>query len=344
MRSAIRNSVRNVAILYLIALLVICGFMHFDNGARWPVTLFLFSPRWAVAVPLIALVPLTLITRLRLTSIYFLHGALIVFPILGCQISWTDSLPSTEQQTLQILTCNLGGGTIRTNQLAALVREYDIDALVLQECSSSTSRILFRQLGWGYQQQGNIAIGSPLELGEMQVLARQSPARYHAVVAVSCQIHLPMSDRSADPNSYRSKSSGTAYLVGVHLPTFRPALEKMYRFDLDAGTAINDLGIDYRDLAQQIRRHVNGIEIPTVIAGDFNTPVESVYFREPWSDYQNAFSEVGKGLGYTKYTRFHGIRIDHVLADHHWRVDAATVGPDLGGDHRPVIVTLSLAG
>jgi endonuclease/exonuclease/phosphatase (EEP) superfamily protein YafD len=71
-------------------------------------------------------------------------------------------------------------------------------------------------------------------------------------------------------------------------------------------------------------------------------PVDSAIYRRYWSAWQNAFSTAGLGFGYTKYTRRWGIRIDHVLAGDEWRVLEARVGPDLGGDHRPVVVKLEL--
>jgi endonuclease/exonuclease/phosphatase (EEP) superfamily protein YafD len=78
--------------------------------------------------------------------------------------------------------------------------------------------------------------------------------------------------------------------------------------------------------------------------GDFNLPVESAIYRANWAGFTNAFSQQGLGFGYTKHTRWHGIRIDHVLARSGWDIERAWVGPSAGGDHLPVIVELHLLG
>lgn len=76
---------------------------------------------------------------------------------------------------------------------------------------------------------------------------------------------------------------------------------------------------------------------------DFNTPVESRIFQQHRGDLADAFSEIGAGLGFTKYNGWIRIRIDHVLADRSWwRVARADVGDDFGSDHRPLITDLVL--
>jgi endonuclease/exonuclease/phosphatase family metal-dependent hydrolase len=176
----------------------------------------------------------------------------------------------------------------------------------------------------------------------MQILVRQPPSQYNVIAAVCCELHLPVGLSPVNTDDDDSPEPKTVRIVSVHLPTFRPAFEKGLAFDLDAGAAIDDRGIWYGDLAGRLLQQVKELDAPTVIAGDFNVPVESAFYRDYWSSYQNALSNVGAGLRYTKYTRLHGIRIDHVLTDGNWSIESAAVGPDLGGDHRPVIVDLSL--
>lgn len=94
-----------------------------------------------------------------------------------------------------------------------------------------------------------------------------------------------------------------------------------------------------RDLA----RRDNALDMPSVLAGDLNAT--------PWS---TAFSGLD-ALGWRRATGLRptwpaagrglfGIPIDHVLASRHWRVEDALTGPDIGSDHRPVLVRLVLAG
>jgi endonuclease/exonuclease/phosphatase (EEP) superfamily protein YafD len=81
---------------------------------------------------------------------------------------------------------------------------------------------------------------------------------------------------------------------------------------------------------------------PKLLVGDFNLPVESAIYRDHWSQYTNAFSVAGWGLGHTRYCRWHGVRIDHILTGPESQVDRCWVGPDVGSDHRPLIADLVL--
>jgi endonuclease/exonuclease/phosphatase (EEP) superfamily protein YafD len=69
-----------------------------------------------------------------------------------------------------------------------------------------------------------------------------------------------------------------------------------------------------------------------------------VIFRREFGDYQDAFSVAGWGYGYTKFTRVHGVRIDHVMCDGAWQAMKCWVGPDVGSDHRPVIAKFLSVG
>lgn len=334
-----KRAIRFFALLYFCFLLALWGFLCFDTGALWPVTLFLFSPRWVVAIPLFLLIPLTLVYHLRLTFAYALHGMVIAFPIMGCRLSWTSLDDAPAGQPLRVMTCNVGGGFVRYEQLAALAKWNEVQVLMLQECSPSMSKSVFEKLGWSHREAGNIAVGSCFELGEMRILARQPPSHYEVVAAVSCELRRPTGLRSVDGDE--QPATARVNIVSVHLPTFRPALEEARNFNADTGAHIDEMGAKYRQIAGDLLRNLQECENSTVIGGDFNVPVESAYYRDYWSNYTNALSCAGNGLAYTKYTRLHGIRIDHVLVDSHWNVCSASVGPDLGGDHRPVIVQLA---
>lgn len=316
-----------VGTLYLAVLIIAMAVTHTSLNTHWFVTSLLFSPRWVVALPLIVLIPWTLRVRWRLSFFYLVHAILILFPIHGFQLHRGSAATVNGGQVLTVLTCNVGGGPLDEEQFLKLVNDHQIDALLLQECMPAVAEALFDRLGWHRQQRHQIVIGSPHVLGEVRVLARQPKDHYEVVAAIACELNWPPGD--------------STQLVSLHLPTFRPAFEKLQRFDTNEGpAALESRGKIYREVAKQAREQVHEGKMPTVVAGDFNVPIESVFYREYWSDLQNAFSLSGFGFGYTKYTRIHGVRIDHVLADHQWTVLDAHVGPDLGGDHRPVIVQL----
>jgi len=77
-----------------------------------------------------------------------------------------------------------------------------------------------------------------------------------------------------------------------------------------------------------------------LIVGDFNMTTANPIYRKCWSRYTDVFSRAGHGFGYTKYTSWHGVRIDHVLCDDSWTAIHSEAGPDVGSDHRPVVAEL----
>jgi endonuclease/exonuclease/phosphatase (EEP) superfamily protein YafD len=105
-------------------------------------------------------------------------------------------------------------------------------------------------------------------------------------------------------------------------------------FDLRANTALRTAE------SEATRRWISRSPRPVLVAGDFNLPVDSVVYRRSWSWLTNAFSQAGTGFGSTKFTRWHGVRIDHVLGGPGWHCRRCWVGPDVGSDHRPVIADM----
>ena len=107
-----------------------------------------------------------------------------------------------------------------------------------------------------------------------------------------------------------------------------------------------------RDYATKRNAHMRGLgahiassPMPTVVLGDFN--------MTPWSPYYRSFVDQAKlararpvwGRGATWPSMLPGvfrIPIDHVLVSEHVRVSELHVGQDLGSDHLPVCVKVSV--
>jgi endonuclease/exonuclease/phosphatase (EEP) superfamily protein YafD len=78
--------------------------------------------------------------------------------------------------------------------------------------------------------------------------------------------------------------------------------------------------------------------------GDFNLPVDSSIYGQVWNHYHDAFSQGGWGWGYTKWTSWYGIRIDHILYEKAWACTKCWVGPNIGSDHLPLVADLVFTG
>ncbi|TWU43417.1 Endonuclease/Exonuclease/phosphatase family protein [Novipirellula aureliae] len=336
-----------LAIAYLVLLILVWALMWTGMNSHWTITLLLFSPRWVLALPLLVLVPLTLGYRKKLALIYLVHGWILLFPILdfhvgGLPFSKSASVPPNTP-VLRVLTSNLGGGDIDFDRLIQLIEDEQIDVVLFQECKHRLAETVFKKLDWNTRQEDEIAIASPMQLSDAVLLARKPESHANSAAAVTCTIRLPDEHWPHDTLESHDRGNVRIRLVSAHFPTFRPALEKLQRFDFGNGPiALDQMGEAYREVVGQVHRSIAESEESVIVAGDFNMPVESDHFQRFWGSYQNAFSSVGSGFGHTKFTRFHGIRIDHLLADQHWQILTCEVGPNLGGDHRPVIATFSL--
>jgi vancomycin resistance protein VanJ len=335
---------------YLILLLAIWACVHFVTGDSWWVTLFLFSPRWVLGLPWLVLFPLTALVEFRTALWYVLHLWILAIPLLGACLPALTSLghsPPAGAQSVRILTCNVGGGTIRVPQLVALLKQERTEIMLLQECNAQLYAELQAALDWNFRNEGKLVIASLHRLSAVSSLTRQTIDNYQVSVAISVDVSRDSVLGEGEPpadfltNVDSSASSPVLRVVCLHFPTFRPAFEKARSMDASADGEFETLAKTYRDLADDAVQRLKAVQTPTIIGGDFNVPSESSFYRDYWTGYQNALTLKGWGLCYTKYTRLHGVRIDHLLADANWTVNAAHVGPDLGGDHRPVSVVLS---
>ena len=114
---------------------------------------------------------------------------------------------------------------------------------------------------------------------------------------------------SADGETWHSAARlklpvGDVWVYTLHLNTPRWGLEGL-AITRDGIAGIDGLRTNTKERgfeSQTIRGWIPDSNLPTIVAGDFNMPVESWFYRRDWSHYQNAFSGAGCGLGHTKFT------------------------------------------
>jgi hypothetical protein len=132
---------------------------------------------------------------------------------------------------------------------------------------------------------------------------------------------------------------GPINVTNLHLETARKGFEGLMAGDVERLC----LNTRVRSLESTLaRRWTDAGRSPTIVAGDFNTPVESRIFQDQWGDFADAFTRVGVGFGQTKHNGWIRIRIDHVLTDEAWHPVKAWVWRDVGSDHRAMVVDLML--
>ena len=317
-----------VASWAVLALIVIVAILlHWAGDASWPMTLMTFAPRWIALLPPAALAPLAVIIRRRALVPLVLAAAGAAGPVMGFCVPWR-ALMSREPQNklvLRVATFNVGGG-IDSAGMIRFFREFRPDIVAFQDWPAELGYPVEIEHDWHWQRHGSLFIASRFPISKLVVSEKAAGRLYPP--AIRCAVDTP---------------AGAVEVSCVHLYTLRKGLDavraRKWRGgpELERVTAIRN---EDSALASRLAADSDG---PALVLGDFNMTSDSTIFHRDWSAWQDAFAVRGFGLGYTFNTRRIGLRIDHVLADRkHWHVRSSRVGPDLSGEHRPVVAELEL--
>lgn len=82
--------------------------------------------------------------------------------------------------------------------------------------------------------------------------------------------------------------------------------------------------------------------VPAIFAGDFNAGMADSVHTLMARDFENAFSEVGRGWPNTYHAKFPFIRIDHIYASRHFTPYSARVFEVPNTDHRLLVADLRM--
>lgn len=317
---------------YLASIILALLLAYFAGDRWWPGTLLLFGPRWALALPIIPLLPLILWRRPVLLIPLALGAAMVFGPFMGFRYSFSTP-QSVEKRVVRVMSCNVGGKNFDAQKLSRLVQDFDVDIVTLQECPSGLRLKLTSE--WNVASSGNLSVFSRHPLKAIPLAKNIAmPGRWPLPPLFQCMAGTPFGD---------------ILVYAVHLPTARYGLENM----LDSKVGLNFKKAGYliaetqrrSNISHQSRNAIETKKIPSVIAGDFNMPVESTIYRQYWSEFRNAFSLSGRGYGFTTMDIRKGIpiplRIDHILTGNGLTPLACKVGPDVGSDHRPIIADIA---
>lgn len=303
--------------------------IYFGGDKWWWGTIALYAPRWLVALPLLALLPVAYWYNRRAFVPLLLAGLLVAGPICSVNIPplWGAGKPGTN--SIRVLTYNTQHLSLNESRFNRLLIQYAPDVVVLQEFQVTKNfKELFPEKTWKtHIFQGGVVVASkhpisqPSELPAEQMLANGYAGRV--------EVNSPI---------------GKFILADVHLPTPREGLESLKSLKLSALGEI-DRNIASRQAASmRVRQWLSDVELPLIVAGDFNLPSDSHIYQDVWGNLSDAFEKKGWGYGYTKHTRWYGLRIDHVLSSSHWRTLKCFVADDCGSDHQPVLADLYLVG
>ncbi len=310
----------------------------------WPATTLLFGPRWVLALPLALLIPAAMLWDRALLVPLALLAALLAGPIIEMRTGWRGLLAQPDPVTdLRVVTYNVEGGSRLATTAAGMAQRWEADILLFQECGGilrdEIQELIREPPGppdasapplWYGDSRASLCVLSRLPIHEVEEMERTA---------------LRAAGGSGLVATYRIGLADTPIQVtNVHLETPRDGFEL-----LRSGQILSSIPLiaekSYMrtiELAQARRWVDQAAGTPRIVGGDFNTPRESRAYRNAWSDWTNAFTEVGRGYGGTRLNGWIRPRIDHILVDRSWQVIDAWVGEDLGSDHLPVIATVRL--
>ncbi|HVX15430.1 MAG TPA: endonuclease/exonuclease/phosphatase family protein [Pirellulales bacterium] len=328
---------------------------------RWSwATVLAYMPRWLWAAPLTLLIPATLVRPRRFWLPTSLTSLWVAWPLMGLCLSWPASGQSgppssalaSDGLTVRVLTCNVGLVGFDPLEMGMLVTETQPDLIAFEENVSAEELSAAVGPDWHVSAVPGIVVASRWPIVDSERLTW--PTAYGArTVAhrVRCRVPavLPhesetLAEETLNPRPGADLGEQELDFVAVHFYSPRKGLEAVKNHHPDATDQV-DYNTELRSAeSTKVRRWIDKLSGPLIVAGDLNMPPESNLFRRDWSRFTDAFVAAGCGYGYTYgYTTsgwFYGIRIDHILADAGWRVERCWVGRHVGSDHRPVVAEL----
>jgi endonuclease/exonuclease/phosphatase (EEP) superfamily protein YafD len=313
-------------LLYALALLGVWWLTTRVGEWWWISTVMLYLPRLVYALPLAPLMLLAVVTERRLLPVQFACLLFLLGPLMGWHAPGRGEVPPAGAAPIRVLTYNIGARAPGAAALLQAVAENSPDIVVAQEASNLSA--LFP--GWTTHHAGEYFLASrfPLIETEDRPLLPEIPWRR----GVRYRLEGPR---------------GPLTLFSLHLDTPRQALEELKAPQKWRLIRWRNLPAARRALAEDARHRsreaaaahawVRSAGGPCIIAGDFNSPPDSLLCRAHWGSYRDAFAVAGSGYGFTAHAPHPWVRIDRILLTPEWGVSRAWIARGSGRDHLPVV-------
>jgi vancomycin resistance protein VanJ len=309
-----------------VATVLVLGF----TDRWWPATVLSFMPRWplaALAAPLLALALWQ--RRFPWAGLVGAAGLLALGPYMGHSVMFGSApAPGVGAAKLRVVTFNVQARRLSEPWLGDIIADAKPDVLAMQECRPGDRTSAFP--GYHFAADRGLCLLSRFPILLMDAHDRKEAYRRGGAGSVT-RFELDMNGR-------------TIHLVIVHLETVREGFVALRykRFDgVDEMRRVTELRRWESTVARDWAGRVEG---PVLVLGDFNLTVESDIYRTSWGDMTNAFSACGSGYGYSKHSRFIGVRIDHILMNDAWTCSHAELNPHGQSDHTALVADLHLLG
>jgi len=315
-------------IVYALGLLTIL-FSRFWPGDYWWIYNDLARiPWWTLTIPACVLAVFSTFLRSYSFWLAVISAVIVFLGIADYHLPYNPKIfPYRPEKTLRVATINMGNKA-EVKALQLFIEEEKPDIIFFQEFPRRGQVApMMMEKGYKIHVKPHTAVASRFPLLMENSVNRRSLNDW-GLIALKYRIEAPM---------------GPIWAMNVHLETPREGLEVLRWKRLEGIPEARDV------VTKQVKESMMARDLfkdrkPVIIGGDFNLPVIHPIFKIYWGEFQDTYSKMGAGFGFTKFPRWHGVRIDHILCDESWEVVDCRVGPSFGGDHRPVIATIVYLG
>ena len=321
-RARVGSAVAALCWCYSLFVVSIWLFIRLAGDRWWPATVVLFGPRWILLFPLIALLPLAFVFRRRWLLGLLGIAMLVLGPLADLRVTWKGISPKEKSASaIRILTLNTHFEAVNPVQLKQLIDQTAPDIIALQEWYPGNRGIVFPDGSW-----------HTIVLPEAMLVSR-FPIRWDGVTIDEPDVAAGVTYRYTVQLPGRNLS-----FYSVHLASPHTVFQYLLHLRRHGRAYLASNSGQRRREAIEIH---GASDNDTILAGDFNLPRDSTIFRSELSGFIDAFADAGLGWGFTYYSRWTTVRIDHILLGKNWQCDRCWVGPDIGSPHRPVIADIS---
>jgi vancomycin resistance protein VanJ len=305
-------------------------------GDRWDVVALFNHIVPLALLPALALLPGSLAARRPRLALLLVPSLLALLRWYGPQFLPRSSSARTQAPHFRLLTYNIHAETEQLQPMLAVIGAVDADVVAIQELSPAAATTFARELAADYPYQALHPNHTNPILGQGLL------SRYPIETDEYWQVHL---------------GHQRAVIVIAERPIVVYNTHPIHPFVPSDGSV---LPFNLRPRQQEIDellRRAQADAGAVLLVGDFNMSDRSAPYRQITQRYQDAYREVGWGLGLTcpdlRYQQALApefpmplplpplTRIDYIFHSAAVRPTAIRVWPDSGGsDHRPLVADL----
>lgn len=322
-----------IAASWLVALFIVvyAAMLRLIGEDWWVTSVALYLPHWVLLVPLGALaLGAAILGPRRLLLLHAGAAAILVLPVMGLRLGGPNE-GTAGAPRLRVVSYNVGSGARSIPGIVAEVLAHRPDLVLLQESTPEVDAAVAAALpGFATLTSTQFFVASRGAIAELY----EPP-----------KIDLDDVDRSARFIRVSVDTpAGKLDVYNVHPISPREALTSIHDESFLGGARSGDHHVIVSNTklrrlqAEAIVQLAAASPNPVLIAGDTNLPQSSRILAGTFGRWQDGFTEVGRGLGYTFPVTRRGpwMRIDRIFAGAQLRFLQFGVGTSASSDHHCV--------